>query len=218
MSTKHDLVHPDDEVFRVKKIWVKWSDGKPGQAGKPMPFEARYAAWFTWFGALFFTFLIQFMLGMWTMGWISLVLVGATVFTESLAVASLFMFGVDFDRPLGAVAAQIWRGWKLQLDSLLPSQQAQPVTLRLRATARQERPAHTPWYRRVGRRSQPPAPPTPEAEIEPSVVAQIPKPRRRLAFVGRVLRGLGVVATEQPVVLVVVGMSIALLVFNPWSS
>lgn len=209
-STRHDLIVPHDEIFRVKRTWVELSEGKS------MPFEARYTAWGAWVVAVILTLVTEYGTGAMRLGWLSALLVLASLLVVTLSVMAVFLFGVDFDKPMLAVLAQRWRGYRLQLSGLLPSQEPKPTTLVLRATARQERPVHIPWYRRlvarVRRRPQPPAPPTPEAETEPSepaVIRLIPK-LRVLPFIGRAV-------AAEPAIFTVVILGIVLLVFNPWS-
>lgn len=210
-GTRYDLIVPDDEIFRVKRDWVELSDGKA------MPIFARYSAWFTQMAAVVLTLVIEYSTGLMGHGAWSFPLCAAPLAFVVMAVLVVFTFGVSHDKPMVAVLAQLWRGYRLQISGLLPSHKPQPVTLQLRATARQERPVHQPWYRRIvrSRPTQPPAPPTQEDEGS-ATIARIPKPSQAVQFLGRVVRGIGSVIAGQPTVFVIVVLAAALFVFNPW--
>lgn len=215
---RHDRLTPDDELFRVRRVWI-------GVGDWVWPVEARYAAWTTAAAVLvILELLVKATLGFQPDLIHALVMLLYVPAIALVATWGLFTF-VDYERPVLAVLHHLAASARATVTTR-PRPATRPATLTLRAWARQERPPRRRWRDRLPRRRPRPGP-------RRRAARRANKGRRRRGGIpgGHALRftGAGLVFAGRAVVVVlyvlfvlepraglVIFLAVLLAAFNPW--
>lgn len=191
---RHDRLVPDDRLSEVPRTWV-------GANGYIFPFEARFTAWFLFFG------LVASMEGLSAIFLrIPFVMIVAA---PGLALAATWgvMTIVDYDTPLRAVLAHLKSGLARAATPSRPARDTS-IILSARVKARRARPVQKPLavrFRRPPRPPRPPAPPT-ERTVVAAHSPTVGRPRR--------VRGVVKHLAEIPAVVGFIAVFAILLIAN----
>lgn len=123
---RHDPIVPDDRLSEVPRTWV-------GANGYIFPFEARFTAWFLYFGLVA---VLEILCAI-------LLRIPFVLFIAVPGMALVVTWGVmtlvDYDKPLRAVLAHLKSGLTRTATPARPAKDTS-VVLAVRVKARQKRP------------------------------------------------------------------------------